>query len=500
MGSYGLDGGTMLKHFSGVACVVAVGLGWTAVAHGATVTFAYNGTDGTDGSPQAWVVPAGVAEATFDLYGAAGGASGGASYGHAPGGAGAHLTATLPVTPGETLTIRVGGAAPGLGSQAGGYNGGGGGPFHGNEVGLLGGGGGASDVRRGADTLADRVLVAGGGGGGGSFGRGSGPSGAGGVAGGAGGQSGGAGVAGTDLSGSVTAGGGGQPGGSAAGGAGGVAGAGDVSSNDGMAGASGAFGAGAPGTYTGGIASAGGAGGGGWYGGGAGATGGVTLSALGAGAGGGGGGSSHADAAATNVSVVEAANAGQGSVVITYTPPPSPAPVVVGEAPAIATVDPVNSEPAGGDVVTISGGGFTDGAVVHFGDVVAATTVLRYDRLRVVVPPHAPGPVALSVVTATATSAPVLFTYLEPRPGPVAEVPSHPATAERAACVVPNLRGRSVAGARSTLAAAGCRLGHVRRTVSRHGGRRAHVIAQSRKAGTRTTAGTKVNVTTRRRR
>src|SRR2546425_3405731 len=37
-----------------------------------TITFNYNGTDGTNGSAQTWTVPAGVFSATFDVSGAQG--------------------------------------------------------------------------------------------------------------------------------------------------------------------------------------------------------------------------------------------------------------------------------------------------------------------------------------------------------------------------------------------------------------------------------------------
>ena len=480
----------MRKRWIGGACATVVaGFGWTAGAHAETVTFAYNGTDGADGTPQVWVVPAGVTTATFDLFGAAGGASGGPAFDHAPGGAGARLTATLPVTPGETLTITVGGAAPGLGDGRGGFNGGGASSASGNVFNTAGGGGGATDVRRGGTSLGDRILVAGGGGGGGSYGHGADPSGTGGAAGGAGGPSGGPGASGSAANGAAGGGGGGQPAGAATPGAGGAAGAGS------FAGLAGLFGSlvGADGDSD--VWGAGGAGGGGWFGGGSGGTGGSDFSVSG-GAGGGGGGSSHADATATGVQVTEGANAGHGSAVITFTPPPAaPAPPAP-PAPVIATVDRAQSPTAGGGVVTITGGGFAEGTVARFGDVVAPTTVLRYDRLQAVVPPHAAGVVALTVRNALGTSAPVMFTYVEPGPSEAGERATPDAGR---ACVVPGLRGRSVAGARRMLAGAGCRLGHVRRTTARRGARRARVIAQAPRAGTSLEAGAAVDVTTRRR-
>jgi hypothetical protein len=123
------------------------------------------------GAAQTWTVPAGVTEATFDLYGAEGG--GRLAVPARQGGLGGWAGATLPVQPGSTITILVGGmggsascrfvASPGA---AGGFNGGGAG---GDSRCPGSGGGGATDVRIGGADLAQRVLVAGGGGGAAQF-------------------------------------------------------------------------------------------------------------------------------------------------------------------------------------------------------------------------------------------------------------------------------------------------------------------------------------------
>ena len=58
-----------------------------------TITFTFNG------AAETWTVPAGVTQATFDLYGAEGGYA-------AMGGQGGRVTATLNVTPGTTYQIQ----------------------------------------------------------------------------------------------------------------------------------------------------------------------------------------------------------------------------------------------------------------------------------------------------------------------------------------------------------------------------------------------------------
>ncbi|MFN8491594.1 MAG: hypothetical protein U0350_28610 [Caldilineaceae bacterium] len=125
-----------------------------------TITFAYTG------AAETWTVPAGVTQATFDLYGAQGGAGGGnQSVRPGSGGLGGEAKATLSVTAGATYQINVGGAGgAGTGTRdgavgAGGFNGGApGGNGDTFDGGSGGGGGGASDVRTGANGFADRLL------------------------------------------------------------------------------------------------------------------------------------------------------------------------------------------------------------------------------------------------------------------------------------------------------------------------------------------------------
>jgi len=139
---------------------------WASLAaHAQTTisqTFAYNGTNGTDGSVQTYVVPAGVTQLMVSALGAAG-ANGFSGFG----GKGGQVDAVLAVIPGQTLSIYVGGSPP-TGSFAG-YNGGGGGASGPGDF-DSGGGGGATDIRLGGNALTNRVIVAGGGGGGGASG------------------------------------------------------------------------------------------------------------------------------------------------------------------------------------------------------------------------------------------------------------------------------------------------------------------------------------------
>ena len=278
------------------------------------------------GSEQCYTVPTGVTQARVVAVGAPG-----QSVSSADGGFGAVVSAIVPVTPGQTLYVEVGGTGSG---GAGGFNGGG----AGGAGGTLGGsGGGASDVRtvscapscpgETTSTLGSRLLVAAGGGGAGGAGSGQssncqGPMlycGGGGYAG-MFPQSGGQGV----PNGSATGGGGGGPASAGATGTAGFAGGGGAGGISGLAGLPGAQAGGGGG---GGGASAtgggGGGGGGGYFGGGGGGGGGVDASAHSAGGGGGGAGSSFIESAATSGST-STDTSGTPSVTITpVTAPPT---------------------------------------------------------------------------------------------------------------------------------------------------------------------------------
>lgn len=219
------------------------------------------------GSAQSFLVPAGVTSIIVNVRGAAGGDGYPDTLGdYGSGGKAATVDGVqLSVTPGETLTVMVGGrggnASAGA-AGAGGWNGGAVGGYVGPSgwgYSPSGGGGGATDIRQGGTGLANRVIVAGGGGGAGANGS----------------SNGGDGWFPSGLSGSNPRGGGG---GTSSGG--GPGGSGSV--GNGANGTSGAGGAGASIDIRGG-----GGGGGGYYGGGGGGEGG--LGTIG---GGGGGGSS----------------------------------------------------------------------------------------------------------------------------------------------------------------------------------------------------------------
>ncbi|HEV3153974.1 MAG TPA: hypothetical protein VGZ02_09240 [Candidatus Baltobacteraceae bacterium] len=246
------------------------------------------------GSAQTFTVPA----CMTTIYVIADGAGAGSSnlfHQTAPGGFGGETGATIPTTPGESLSIFVGGMGDyAADTGAGGYNGGGAGaPDDPSQCGFNcfagAGGGGGTDIRQGGGGLSNRVVVAGGGGGAGyclTGGEG-------------GGSSGGDGAGGIPPCGPRCPEGVNDPGG--VGGGGGTqtaGGAGGGSNNSGVAGAGGAGQGWCVGGSEGPFDAGSGGGGGGWYGGGGGGTGAAGGPNGGAS---GGGGSAYAEPSATNV-------------------------------------------------------------------------------------------------------------------------------------------------------------------------------------------------------
>jgi hypothetical protein len=235
---------------------------------------------------QTFVVPTGVTRVTITASGASGGAS---AYESGVSGLGGWVRATIPVTPGESLAVFVGGQgyrSYSSSSGLGGFNGGGASNCYDtvSDCSVGGGGGGASDVRQGGDGLQNRV-VAGGGGGEGCCKDSQGGTGGGlkGAAGQAGGYDGG---------------GGGGGGTKSSGGVGGNTGGGSRLLCGGTGGQSGTLGEGGDGGI---FCNNGGGGGGGYYG------------------GGGGGGSSYVEKRATHVRNTRGTAApGNGQVIIAW--------------------------------------------------------------------------------------------------------------------------------------------------------------------------------------
>ncbi|HEY2214569.1 MAG TPA: glycine-rich protein, partial [Acidimicrobiales bacterium] len=124
------------------------------------------------GLDDTWTVPTGVIDATFNVDGAQGGSSVNGDSGGSPG-QGGELTATIPVTAGQTYDVEVGAAGGdaiagvefAIAAGAGGAPGGAAGGIVAEPAG--GGGGGASIVSLSNDP-SNYLLVAGGGGGEGS--------------------------------------------------------------------------------------------------------------------------------------------------------------------------------------------------------------------------------------------------------------------------------------------------------------------------------------------
>ncbi|MBN2015545.1 DUF4215 domain-containing protein [Candidatus Dojkabacteria bacterium] len=224
-----------------------------------TLTFNYTGAG------QNYVIPSGVTSVKVKMWGAGGG-TGFSYYDHNPGyGEEAGFSqGIIPVSPGDTLVIVVGGAGKtGNAGGGGGYGGGGEGGDPSAAGGDGGGGGGRSEISRSGVSL----IIAGGGGGGGSedgtaaYDRKGGDGG---------------------IGGGTTGGDGQNSEGGTLGGDGGTQSVGGAGGGNGLPGAIGVGGAGGTGTFCGG-----GGGGGGYYGGGGG--GGTSIAA----GGGGGAGSGY---------------------------------------------------------------------------------------------------------------------------------------------------------------------------------------------------------------
>jgi hypothetical protein len=332
----------------------------TGTAETATSPTTFSFTGGT----QTFTVPDGVTQLTIDAFGAQGGSGGTCTIDSdqvcgtpGAGGLGAHSTGTVTVTPGETLTVVVGGhgadgqslAIEGEGAcapaasfptgGAGGFGGGADGGDGGCPAAAGGGGGGGTMVLRGSTAL---LVAAGGGGGSGAGDSAGGP-----IDGAGGGNSG---AAGADGVASDCPGAGGGAGAAATGGTGGAGGTGcteveipipaapsgqfgatqvctgaGADGIDGSAGSAQTGGAGGDGGIDEDVMGGGGGGGaGGLFGGGGGGGGGANCMFIASVGGGGGGGSSLA------TTLVDGVRTGDGGLTITFT---SPAAQAVNVAP-----------------------------------------------------------------------------------------------------------------------------------------------------------------------
>jgi hypothetical protein len=217
------------------------------------------------GAAQSFTVPSGINWIYVDAQGS------GISGPNATWGAGGRVTGWMPVTPGETLQLYMGGKPATVnGTIVPGWNGGGTSSYSD----LRSYGGGATDIRRGGSALSNRIIVAGGGGGLGASSWG-GP--------------GGALVASTDAAGQV---------------------AGGAQAGPGVQPGSTTQVFGTPGTGANSTTSNGGAGGGGYYGG-------NSATSYG-----GGGGSSYTDASIVAVNHTAGANQGAGQISLTWAASP----------------------------------------------------------------------------------------------------------------------------------------------------------------------------------
>ena len=293
-------------------------------------TFTYTG------SSQTFTVPTGVTSLTVVAKGAKGATGvGGATNG--PGGKGGTVSAVLSVTPGQVLTLEVGGQGlTGPASTTGSYNGGG--KLHSdaypNASYSEGAGGGATDIRIGGTALANRVLVAGGGGGGSTYLPSKGGDGGGLI-----GQN------GLPSSGNVGGGGGGTQ-----------SQGGSSTQNPGQLG-------------VGGQGRSGGAGGGGYYGGGSGV-------APFSGYAGGGGGSSYTDPTlCANVVHTQGDNDGDGSITLSWTAQVCSLTVNITPTPSltVASGGSVTLTASGADTYTWSTGAST--TAITLNNVTSATTI-----------------------------------------------------------------------------------------------------------------------------
>jgi len=163
----------------------------------------------------------------------------------------------------------------------------------------------------------------------------------------------------------------------------------------------------------------------------------------------------------------------------TVTPPPPP-PALGAARPVVTSVGPAEGPTSGGHEVRIEGANFATGVHVLFGDTPATSQqVLGFNAIVATAPPGAAGRVRVTVVgpDGRRSTEDVGYRYVTaPAPAPVPD--SEPSTGPR--CVVPDVRGLGLRGARKRLQAANCTVGHVSRLRGR---RHQRVVRQSVRPG-----------------
>jgi IPT/TIG domain/Divergent InlB B-repeat domain/PASTA domain len=162
--------------------------------------------------------------------------------------------------------------------------------------------------------------------------------------------------------------------------------------------------------------------------------------------------------------------------------------------PAVFGVSPNKGSTAGGNQVEISGANLAEATTVEFGNtaVEAPFTENTATKIKLDAPAHAAGKVNVRVRTLGGTS--LNFTaddyiYLMPTPTPPANggnapTPnSTPPPPPPIQCIVPRLKGKSLAKAKSALTAANCKAGTVSRPKARKGKTPDPLVVKSSKPG-----------------
>lgn len=162
--------------------------------------------------------------------------------------------------------------------------------------------------------------------------------------------------------------------------------------------------------------------------------------------------------------------------------------------PTITALTPESGPIAGAGQVTIAGTDFENVLAVKFGDAPATTFAVDSEMQITAFAPAGAGavPVAVTTLAGTAT-APQAYTYVTPTPVVVPTTPVQPPTPTVTVCKVPNLKGKSLKGAKKALRAHHCKPGTV--TIEADvTAKTGSVVKQSPKAGTTKRAESAVGV------